>query len=736
MISQAISQCTMSPLPFSQRVPNSSVIIEGKVIDQKCFWDPLHQNIYTSNLIEVYKTFKGTANPYVEVITIGGIVGNRKSVVEPSLQLDIENVGVFTLNSNPLPAQFSKVVYEAYGDAQGFIKYNIAENEANEVFHKYSNISTTIYSVIQLETGSTFAVVKPYNAFFIPASISLAAPAALTSFAPTTITAGTFSVLTITGSGFGATRGTSFVEFKNADDGGGSYIQPDATAYVSWSNTSIQVRVPSRNSVGTGSAGTGQIQVDVGGAKSTSATNLTIQYSHLNIYSATAPATIYNTRHLNQQGGGYQWQMYTGFNSNAPAKTAFLSAFQKWRCGTLINWSTGPTTSVNVAASDGVNIVRFDVGSELPAMVLGRCTNWFSGCGSNPTMNWFVDELDIVFDSGTSWYYLTGTPGGSQFDFESVAIHELGHGHELGHVINGAEIMNYSIGPGTFNRTLSVNDLAGGNAVMARNATGGVCSLPQMIPLTLGGCTLGTPFAYITSASTGCIGQAVTLTDGSTGSPTAWNWNMPGGTPTSAATQNSSVIYSTAGVKTITLTASNLTGTSTAVMSVTISAAPTLTVTSTNSVICDGQTSVLKSFGATGYTWLPTASLSSGSGAIVIANPSSTTTYTITGTTAGCSSTTMLTVTVADCTGIEDLISSNEITIYPNPTNGLINIQFNDESIIKEIVISNTLGQIVFVQQNLKERNLIIDMSEFNSGVYFIKANTSKGNVLNKIIKN
>ena len=123
------------------------------------------------------------------------------------------------------------------------------------------------------------------------------------------------------------------------------------------------------------------IRVDVGGVKSTSATNLTIQYNHINVYSSVAPATIYNTRHINKQVGGYNWKMYTTFNSNALAKASFLRAFQTWRCGTYINWTSSTTTTINAAANDGVNVIRFDVGSELPAGVLGRCTNRFSGCG-------------------------------------------------------------------------------------------------------------------------------------------------------------------------------------------------------------------------------------------------------------------------------------------------------------------------------------------------------------------
>ena len=563
MMSQGISQCMMKPILLSQRVSQSLLVIEGKVIDQKSFWDPLHQNIYTSNLIEVYKTFKNTPAPYIEVITEGGIVGNDKEVVEPSLQLAINDIGVFTINTNVLPSQFGKQVYDCYASAQGFIKYNVAEDVATETFKTYASLSTTLYNEVQLATGSTFTVIKPYNAFYIPTSLSVAAPAALTSFSPTTITAGTFSVLTINGSGFGAVQGTSFVEFKNADDGGATYIKPHASAYVSWSATQILVKVPSTNSTSNASAGTGLIRVDVGGVKSTSATNLTIQYNHINVYSAAAPPTIYNTRHINKQLGGYNWQMFTTFNSNALAKASFLRAFQTWRCGTYVNWTSTTTTTVNVAANDGINIIRFDIGTELPAGVLGRCTNRFSGCGVNPTQSWFVDELDIVFDDATTWNFGPAAPTLAQYDFESVAVHELGHGHELGHVINTLEIMNYSIANGQSKRVLSVNDLAGGNAVMARNASGTVCALSMMSPLTASNCVLGSPNANFTSnKTTVCVGQSVIFTNLSTGSPTATAWTFQGGTPGTSAVSNPTITYNTPGTYSVQLISTNSFGSS------------------------------------------------------------------------------------------------------------------------------------------------------------------------------
>ena len=278
------AQCLMYPVLLSQRAPQSSLIIEGKVINQQSFWNANHDKIYTSNLIEVYKTFKNTSGAYIEIVTEGGIVGNDKHVFEPTLELEVGDVGVFTLNTTNQAAQFGRPVYTAYANAQGFIKYDVLNNKASEPFNTYANASTTLYATLAQLTNVAYVQVKPINPFQINATgNSVAAVAAITSISPTTITAGTFSVLTINGSGFGTVSTPSLVAFKNADDGGATTISPIASQIVSWSATQIQVQVPTK-------AGTGVVGVN----GSNSATTLTVPYSQLNV---TNSGFVYNTKH-------------------------------------------------------------------------------------------------------------------------------------------------------------------------------------------------------------------------------------------------------------------------------------------------------------------------------------------------------------------------------------------------------------------------------------------------------
>jgi hypothetical protein len=63
-------------------------------------------------------------------------------------------------------------------------------------------------------------------------------------------------------------------------------------------------------------------------------------------------------------------------------------------------------------------------------------------------------------------------------------------------------------------------------------------------------------------------------------------------------------------------------------------------------VLCSGISTSLSATGATTYSWVPGTGLSATTGATITATPATTTTYTVTGTTAGCSNTATWTITV------------------------------------------------------------------------------------------
>jgi len=86
--------------------------------------------------------------------------------------------------------------------------------------------------------------------------------------------------------------------------------------------------------------------------------------------------------------------------------------------------------------------------------------------------------------------------------------------------------------------------------------------------------------------------------------------------------------------------------------------------------------------------------------------------------------------------GIDDQNSNYGISIYPNPTNGLVNISFEKALNEGKIVIEDALGQKVY-EYNLKQTDhsvKVIDFKDFAVGVYFININNENINFRKRVV--
>ena len=72
--------------------------------------------------------------------------------------------------------------------------------------------------------------------------------------------------------------------------------------------------------------------------------------------------------------------------------------------------------------------------------------------------------------------------------------------------------------------------------------------------------------------------------------------------------------------------------------------------------------------------------------------------------------------------------NTSDVELYPNPTNGLINIAGTDISNIKEISIFNQLGQKVMNLNASQLNNNSFDISDLNKGVYFVQLKDNSNN--------
>jgi len=161
------------------------------------------------------------------------------------------------------------------------------------------------------------------------------------------------------------------------------------------------------------------------------------------------------------------------------------------------------------------------------------------------------------------------------------------------------------------------------------------------------GTFVGPDANIVASATTVCAGSDITF-NGSTSTgynSLTWTFNNTIPTTTLTGVGTHTITFPNPGNYTAILEAVSATGCSSIEFkNITVNPSPTVTVNS--GTICAGSSTVLTVSGGTTYSWTPGTNLTSTTGSVVTANPTVTTTYSVTGTTNGCSNTKTVSVNV------------------------------------------------------------------------------------------
>jgi YVTN family beta-propeller protein len=232
------------------------------------------------------------------------------------------------------------------------------------------------------------------------------------------------------------------------------------------------------------------------------------------------------------------------------------------------------------------------------------------------------------------------------------------------------------------------------------------------------------PTATITPSgvTTFCQGDSVTL---SVNINSSYLWSN------NATTQ--SIIASSSGNYSVVVTGGNGCTVSSLPTSVTVNALPTLTVSSSDTISCINWSATSLFASPTGGTWSGSGingnsffSDSAGIGVHSII-------YSYTDNN-GCSNKDTLIMTVNICTGVNEITKNDAIIVYPNPANTTLNIHLSSYTQNEALLILDVFGQEVYSETFNKIDN-IINVSKWNSGVYFYQIKNDKEIQQGKFIK-
>ena len=281
------------------------------------------------------------------------------------------------------------------------------------------------------------------------------------------------------------------------------------------------------------------------------------------------------------------------------------------------SWSSGPTTST-------VNVTGVNSGTTATTNTVSVTGTYSAtGCSSSDIYTLTVSPTPTI--SLVSPTYTICSGGSTNFSVTSSASSYTWTAPAGGSITSGGL---------TNNPTITATNTTAVATSLVYTVTGsvGTCtSVAQTITLTVN------PKPTVTATSpTVCSGSSVNIT---AGGASTYTWNT-------GSTHNPLSV--TPGATSYTVTGTSAVGcTNTAVSTVTVEPLPSFTLSSGTYNICSGGSQILNVSGASSYTWTPAATLINANTATPTASPTTTTTYSVTGTSSlGCTNLTPAVVTV------------------------------------------------------------------------------------------
>ncbi len=546
------------PEDLTQKINRSHHIIEGKVIEQNSYWNPEETFIFTRNTIEIKRILKGSiTSETIEIITPGGKVGTTY-IKTSEIALEKGNSGVFFSGDK------NGEGYHLLLD--GYVKYDAFRAIAASKRAIFKNIESELIQPIKTITATERLVSAEVEVLANRKALNNNArteAVEITSFVPTTVTAGTQTKLTINGTGFGEKRGNGQVIFTSNEFGGSTTFPLfNSGDYLSWSDTKIEVYVPSL-------AGTGAIIVQNDAGESfQSFNNLEVTYALHNQYAfdfsdpfgfSTSPGLIPYFS-ANNNDGGYTMFVDPQFYQTDRYLNPLVGALNRWRCTTGINIRLAANQEpidFFVSGKSAISIIEDEFFND--SFSFGEYEECDTGAEKIFRLRHFRIFMSI---NNTSWNF-EGNPSLGEKDFETELLRLFGKMSLLENVNDPNDLM-YFQAPDGIARDIGTKNLEAANRVIAHNA-----NMPtdcEWIPLrfvTAAECanSLSPAEARFTSDKTIFCSPGETVVFTSTSrNASSLLWQFEGGDIATATTERVKVTYNTPGTYGVKLTARNPAG--------------------------------------------------------------------------------------------------------------------------------------------------------------------------------